>query len=153
VITARIEGAQEVARSLSGVPASLAAETRLAMTTSLTLIEADARRNVKMDTRALMGSITSKISGAGIALTGEVGPSLRYGYFVEYGRRPGRMPPIAAIEPWARRHGMNPFLVARAIGRKGIRPAPFMAPALAKNLGAIRALFEAIGVKVASRIR
>jgi len=153
MITARIEGAQEVARSLSGVPSQLAAETRLAMTTSLTLIEADARRNVKMDTRALMGSITSKISGSGIALTGEVGPSRRYGFWVEYGRRPGRMPPIAAIEPWARRHGMNPFLVARAIGRRGIQPAPFMAPALQKNLGAIRALFEAIGVKVVSRIR
>jgi len=35
------------------------------------------------------------------------------------GRAPGTPPPIAAVAPWARRKGISPFLVARAIGRRG----------------------------------
>jgi hypothetical protein len=27
-----------------------------------------------------------------------------------------------SVEPWARAHGMNPYLLARSIGRKGIKP-------------------------------
>lgn len=40
--------------------------------------------------------------------------------FVERGTRP-HWPPIAALAGWARRHGRNAFLVARAISRYGTR--------------------------------
>lgn len=39
--------------------------------------------------------------------------------FRERGRGPGRQPPIAAIAPWARRKGLNPYVVARSIGKRG----------------------------------
>lgn len=42
------------------------------------------------------------------------------------GRRPGKMPPVSAVEGWARRKGLNPFMVARAIGRKGSKGKPFV---------------------------
>jgi HK97 gp10 family phage protein len=151
-ITAKVEGVDKLARGLGTASASLAGEVRQAMTAGLILIEGDARRNVKQDTRRLSGSITHRISGSGAALTGEVGPSARYGAFVEFGRKPGKMPPIAAIEGWARRHGVHPFLVARAIGRRGIPPAPFMAPAFERNKPRIEQLFGQLGVKVVGRI-
>ena len=66
-----------------------------------------------------------------------------YWKYVEYGRRPGKMPPISAIENWINvkqivPHSMTlksgktviptppqlPFLIARSIGRRGIAPKP-----------------------------
>jgi hypothetical protein len=64
-----------------------------------------------------------------------VGPSGEFSYlrFVHSGRRPGaRMPPPDAIQAWMVRKGLsNPsrgsaFVIARAIGRDGIPPFPFL---------------------------
>jgi hypothetical protein len=35
------------------------------------------------------------------------------------GRVPGKLPPIEAIAPWAKMHGLNPFMVARGIAKRG----------------------------------
>ena len=67
-----------------------------------------------------------------------------YWKYVEYGRRPGKMPPVSAIENWINVKQIVPhsmtlksgksvvptipqlsFLIARKIGRDGIRPRPF----------------------------
>ena len=153
MLDTRVEGTDVLARGLAAAPELLRAETAQAMTRGLLLIEREARTLVKQDTRRLMGSIThSGPTLLGGELVGTVGPSARYGVFVEFGRRPGKMPPIAAIAPWARRHGMNPFLVARAIGRRGIKPAPFLTPAWRKHRPAIEALFAQVGVKLLARV-
>ena len=66
-----------------------------------------------------------------------------YWKYVEYGRRPGKMPPLEVIEKWIdvkqiKPHSMTlksgktviptppqlPFLIARSIGRRGIPPKP-----------------------------
>ena len=66
-----------------------------------------------------------------------------YWKYIEYGRRPGKMPPLAVIEKWIdvkqiKPHSMTlksgktviptppklPFLIARSIGRRGIAPKP-----------------------------
>jgi hypothetical protein len=148
----QVRGLDKVERGLQRAPANLADETRSALTASLLLLEADQRRHVAMDTRRLLGSINHKITGRGANLTGRVGPSVRYAFFVEHGRRPGRPPPTDAIAGWARRHGIPPFLVARAIGRRGTRAQPFVAPSLTRNLGRIQRLFDRIGFAVAARI-
>jgi hypothetical protein len=127
--------------------------TKAAMEASLLLVEGDARRGVKRDTGRLQSSITHRVSGGGANLTGEVGPSVKYGLFVERGRRPGRPPPVSAVAGWARRHGVSPYLVARAIGRKGVRPRPFLLPAYEKNAGRIRDLFARIGLRVVEAAR
>ena len=67
-----------------------------------------------------------------------------YWKYVEYGRRPGKMPPLDVIEKWIKVKQILPrpltlksgksvvptipqlsFLIARKIGRDGIRPRPF----------------------------
>jgi len=35
------------------------------------------------------------------------------------GRGPGKMPPVRKLRKWAREKGINPYLVARAIGEEG----------------------------------
>lgn len=66
-----------------------------------------------------------------------------YWKYVEYGRRPGKMPPVSAIENWIKVKQIIPhsmtlksgktviptipqlsFLIARSIGRRGIPPKP-----------------------------
>lgn len=66
-----------------------------------------------------------------------------YWKYVEYGRRPGKMPPVSAIENWIKVKQILPrpitlksgksvvptipqlsFLIARKIGRDGIQPRP-----------------------------
>ena len=66
-----------------------------------------------------------------------------YWKYIEYGRRPGKMPPLEVIEKWIdvkeiKPHSMTlksgktviptppklPFLIARSIGRRGIAPKP-----------------------------
>lgn len=61
---------------------------------------------------------------------------------VHEGRRPGSFPPIDAVEDWARRHGIPPFLVARSIAQNGTRPTKFLerplfefAPAFVSQVG------------------
>lgn len=137
---------------LRAYPRQMEAETRQALETSLLILEADQRRNVAQDTRRLMGSITHEIQGSGAVLTGRVGPTVGYGIVVERGRRPGKYPPIAAIQGWARRHGIPPFLVARKIARRGTRPQPFVGPSLDRNRQRINEIFRRVGVRMVARL-
>lgn len=65
-----------------------------------------------------------------------------YAYFVEYGRKAGRMPPPDEIAQWAykklRLHDRNAarqvgWALALKIAREGTRAHPFFAPAVEKN--------------------
>jgi len=155
---------EDMDRRLTEMPAVLARELHAAMQTSLLLIEADARQNAANDTGRLAGSITSQITGEGLNLIGQVGPSVRYGENVEYGRRVGaKAPPVDALMGWIRRHPRpgphnrsqrsQAFALARSISRRGIRARPFLAPAYHKNRAAIIAAFERVGARVVAHLR
>lgn len=143
---------------LAAMPQVTEREIRRAMQASLLLVEADAKRGAPHDTRRLAGSITSQIVGAFPNLDARIGPSVLYGAPVEFGRRPGKQPPVDALMGWVRRHGggtprqirVRAFLLARAIGRRGTQPQPYMQPALEKNRPAIIRLFEQVGARVVS---
>lgn len=76
-----------------------------------------------------------------------------YAFFVEYGRRAGKMPPPAMLIEWCRKKlrlpeklaNLRGWAMARAIARKGTRPHPFFGPAVDKNKKAVvDAIAEAI---------
>jgi hypothetical protein len=147
-VTVEVEGLDELRERLAGTPDQTHREMRSAMTRSLVLLEGEMRRLAPRDTGRLQGSITHTITGGGANLTGRVGPSVQYGLYVEKGTR-AHFPPIDAISGWARRHGMHPFALARAISRRGTRAQPFVEPSLQRHQGAIVRLFSEIGAKVA----
>lgn len=80
---------------------------------------------------ALRGSITTAVTGTPVSLHGEVVTDIIYGWPVEEGRRPGRMPPVDAIQLWVTRKlgigGLEArrvaYVIARAIGRRGTKGA------------------------------
>ncbi len=91
---------------------------------------------------------------------GVEGDAKKYAIFVERGTRP-HWPPIAAIAGWARRHGIAPFLVARAIAEHGTikrfgRPGPKGAKMFEKTLdqeeGWIRGEREKLGERIVREI-
>jgi hypothetical protein len=61
-------------------------------------------------------------------LSAEIGPTEKYGPYVEFGTQP-HWPPLEALEDWARKHGIPAFIVARAIARRGTFARPYLAPA------------------------
>ena len=147
-IDVRIEGLERLQAGAAAAPATLHAEVTTALTAGSLLVEGVARGLAPKDTGRLAGSITHSISG----LTSRIGPSVQYGLFVERGRRPGKMPPVSAVAGWAARKGVNPYVLARSIGRKGTRPQPFLVPALTQSQGRIVALFQKVGAKVVARM-
>jgi len=74
-----------------------------------------------------------------------VGSNLEYApYALEYGRGPGKMPPGDVIAEWAVRHGMPGagFVIARAIGARGIKAPRVLTKVLEKNKARVTKLFE-----------
>jgi HK97 gp10 family phage protein len=150
-LTFRVLGLDRLQGGLQSAAKATPVEMRAAMTEATLTVESTARSLAPRDTGRLQGSISSRITGSGTALTGEIGPSVRYGLYVERGTRP-HWPPVAAVSGWARRHGINPFLVARSIARKGTRAQPFMGPALDRNRARIIEIFARVGARVFARI-
>lgn len=91
-------------------------------------------REAKLQLRRMVSSATSGRTLASINtktsfLEAEVRAHSDYAIYTISGRRPGKMPPFqegSDLANWARRAGINPFLVARAIGRKGTKGIPYM---------------------------
>lgn len=105
-------------------------------------IQKVARRLAPYDTNAMRLSIEVSVTKDSAGYAVEVGPTQPYGKYVEYGTRPHKVSP-AALSGWAKRKGLNPFAVAKAIERKGTRAHPFMQPALEQSDSFIDRLVDA----------
>jgi hypothetical protein len=92
--------------------------------------ERTAKQRAPRDTGALKRSIHSAVKPT----SARVFSNLNYAVPVEYGRGRGkRMPPPNALHGWLRRHGIPvsaAYVVARAIGRRGIKGRFFMKAAV-----------------------
>jgi hypothetical protein len=136
-VTLQIIGLDKLKSAFARAPGNAAKELRTAMDKSLLRIESGARSKAPKKTGRLAGSITSKVSGSGMNLRGEVGPSVQYGLYVETGTRPHWMPP-----------GILPFPAMRTIARRGTRAQPYLIPSFQQALPAITSDFAALGLKI-----
>lgn len=121
--TVELKGAQAVFRKLD--PSLYQAAVAELLSSAATTAEAAARAGAAFDTGALARSITSQVTPP----TARVFSTLGYAPVVELGRAPGaRPPPPDALIGWMARHGMtgDPWRLARAIGRRGIKGRFFM---------------------------
>lgn len=102
----------------------------------------DARLAAPVDTGRLKNSIVSKIDivkeGYNQRVVGIVGTNVKYAPAMELGTKP-HFPPISALQVWARRHGANAYLVARAISIRGLKARAFLKGAFDKNKTKIHA--------------
>lgn len=113
--------------------------------------EREAKGLAPKDTSALARSIVGQVTGP---LTATVSSPLQYAAVMEEGRSAGaRMPPPDALVGWARRHGFSgsTFVLARAIGRRGIKGRFFMRAAMQTVAEQLPVLAEAAVAKIAAR--
>ncbi len=125
------EGLNDIADDLQGQ------KFRRDMLRATLFILRDSKKNAPVDTGRLRSSLQSSIRRRtffGRGIVGVVGSNVEYAPFMELGTTHTRMPPIQALEGWARRHGMNAFVVAQAILRRGgLKPRHYLSNALMKN--------------------
>jgi len=142
-----IKGLKSLEGALRSAPKETLNEMSLTLAKTIKVIEAEAKKEAPADRGTLRSKIVSKSSG----LKGAVEARTDYAVYVHEGTRP-HFPPISAVEGWARRHGIEPFLVARAISRKGTKAHPFFEIAFDKAKHRINSLFNKLGKNLEAKI-
>lgn len=76
----------------------------------------------------------------------KVGPTTKYSWWLHFGRKPGKMPPIPAIEDWIReKHIGDPeelaWPIAKSIAGKGTQPFPFLTTGFRQSKEEARRVF------------
>lgn len=150
----KIEGLEELQAAFKRAPQTTEKHAKKAMYKSVTTIEAAWKPNIPRGaTGGYKSSIFSKVEGSGPNIIGRVGSNIKkpfpYPLVVEHGRKPGKMPPPSALERWVhlvlkvptdRAKGVA-FLVARAIGKRGIKARPILTQAFEKSHSKIIGFF------------
>lgn len=128
----------------------LGKEGRKALQTGGTTIVEEAKKNLKNNGSIATGALRAsgkvqRVEGdpdsidAGFFSDKTTGG---YAYWVEYGRRAGKMPPPSMIEAWLQKkteayRRQLAYAIARSIAKHGTRPHPFFGPAVEKNRKAV----------------
>jgi hypothetical protein len=124
-----------------------------ALTRAGMIVEKGAKERVHADVGRLRNSITYVVDPSPIPTFVQVGTNVFYAPFVHEGRKPGKMPPVSALEPWAKKHGLNAWAVAISIMRHGIKPNPFLKDALEAGRGEIVATLKYAAEEIKARWR
>lgn len=134
-------------------------ELTLAMQESATAIQRSASDNAPRWRGNLAGSMTSRVTSTASVVIGEVYSNASnpiYPLVMEYGRRAGaKPPPVEAIRPWVADKlgdGSLAFVVARSIGRKGIKGRRFLGRAYSENQAIVHNLFRIAVERLAQRL-
>lgn len=128
-------------------PEQLGNRARAAMGESLGYLQAEIQKELpRGGTGILKGTLFTETRGTRLDdLRGIVASPQKYAVVVEKGRRPGaKMPPVAAIELWARRvlgvTGLG-FVIARSIAKKGIKPRPIFETVAKRGQSVVQRIF------------
>jgi hypothetical protein len=132
-----LQGAKEISDLLKRVPKEKEAEVKAEVGDIALKIQARAKAYLRtapaMDTGNLANTILAEFSPKGIEA--EIGPTAKYGIYIEFGAGPAVghkkfFPPPDALESWARHHGFDSaWPVCKAIYERGLKPRPYLTPA------------------------
>ena len=132
-----------LAAAIRQLPAVLDTHIKAGLMAAGTMLAGEMKRNVlgndSMDNSNLVNSFGVFDTGA---LSVQVRSGVVHGTYVDQGVGPGGAPPKKVIEAWLRKRGMDEslsFPIARSIYRRGIRPKPFVQPAIESKQVAVQA--------------
>lgn len=150
-ITYEVTGLESLLQKAGASSALIGPALRRGLTRSALLVEGEAKRLVPVDTGNLRRTITHRVDSAPIPTFAQIGTNAPYALYVHEGRKAGKQPPVAALLGWARRHKANPYLVARAIGRRGVKGRPFLKNALTAVRGQIDSALQQAAREIEAR--
>ncbi len=133
-----IEGLDEIREAFKKSPTVVRKHANKAIQESVITLLANARPETPIDQGFLRG--TGMVMSFQ-DLLGTLENKAPYAVYVHEGTQPHGVP-MSAITPWALRHGIPPFLVARAIKRKGTKPKPFFTNSIDKSDEKINEFFS-----------
>lgn len=136
-----LRGVEKLVARHAGLQQELEIEVFQAMRDHAQEVAREARLNAPSFSGGLRRRIRMRSSMK--KMTASVKATAPHSWLVEHGRTAGKMPsvdPAHAKRPqsaqdllnWAKAHNINPFILARAIARKGTQAHPFMKPARIK---------------------
>ncbi len=124
----RVDGLEEARASFRRLTPEVRLEMRKGMHRALTIVQDEMKQRIHSPAGHARGGIKQKITGSGASLKARVGPQgrgARAATFSQRSRGPGRTPPpIGPLRRWANARGINPYALAKSIGRKGVRAHP-----------------------------
>ena len=164
-----VEGFDELKKQLRKYPEIAKKFFDPAMESSMLTVQGNVVPNVPVGVSGALRQSYAKptaidISGVGANIVGKFGSTITtpypYGDVMEFGRSAGKMPPPSALERWVHLVLKVPtkdapgvaFLVARAIGKRGIKGLFFMKKGLEKSERIISGLFEKALTKIVEEI-
>ena len=140
-----VEGLDELLRKMDRLPAEVQRECFKAMQRASLDIIADAKTNLRVNGSVVTGNLraSGKVQKVDDK-TLDVGffssdvENKGYARYVEYGRKPGKMPPPDILEAWAYKKfrlshkdaRSAAWALARSIAKKGTKARPFFEPAV-----------------------
>ncbi len=149
-------------------PALIVKPLRKFFERSAITVQGKAREGAPVDTGHLRNMVVYEVDGTAVPRFAKVGflnasqgsPLWFKARAMEFGtgsqgdsavsHKASHRPRGAALDVWASRHGWaSGFAVAKAIARRGgLKPRPFLRPALKESLGAIRGFLNQLGDEI-----
>ena len=140
-----VEGLDELLRKMDSLPAEMQRKCFKAMQSASLDIIADAKSNLRVNRSVVTGNLraSGKVQKVDDK-TLDVGffssdvENKGYARYVEYGRKPGKMPPPDILEAWAYKKfrlshkdaRSAAWALARSIAKKGTKAQPYFEPAV-----------------------
>jgi hypothetical protein len=139
-------------------------EATVAMRLAVDRVQREVKSNpaTPVNTGALANAFSTKVSRGSRAIKGEIVNPLVYALVMEKGRRAGaRQPPTDAIQFWVtRKLGIRgkaaeqlAFVIARSIGRKGIKGRHMLEKSMETAEPSIRRIFAKVPETVFNRLK
>jgi len=163
--TITVQRADEAAASLKQLAAKMDAISADAIERGLEklliTLEGEVKQRSARDLGPLEASVFSEIRTQGSAIEGIVSTPLIYGPAIEFGRKPGKMPPLGPLKAWAARKLGDEklaFPVAKSIAKNGFKSLQhgdkqgMFEDAFKENLGLIERSLNEIGVHVTQEL-
>lgn len=124
-ISIQISGLDKLRKAFKVAPFQVKKEVNQGIGESLATLESTAKTLSPVDTGRLRSSHTTKQNF--LRMTGELFPTVNYALFVHEGTNP-HFPPLGnrGVGKWAKRRGIAPFLVGRAISQFGTPNQPWL---------------------------
>ena len=140
-----VEGLDELLRKMDRLPAEVQRECFKAMQSASLDIIADAKGNLRANGSVVTGNLraSGKVQKVDektldVSIFSSDVENKGYARYVEYGRKPGKMPPPDILEAWAYKKfrlshkdaRSAAWALARSIAKKGTKARPYFEPAV-----------------------